>query len=269
MSHRATDEWVDEDLVGMREEVSDEPADPLEAFADAGYITDVISEVKTGKEATVYCCRAHPSTGRELLAAKVYEVRAAGQYRTREFYSSGRQRMYRPDGRAMRALKAKTKRGRELVFRDWVSQEYENLKLLHRVGADVPQPFHQCGSAILMDYIGDTTRPAPTLVGASLSPDESRALFDGAMKNICLFLANDRVHGDLSPYNILLWDGRLVIIDLPQMVLANWNDAAFEALKRDIENVVTFFGHRGVRASAAHLAIDLWTRYLRAQLRIE
>ena len=241
----------------------------MEAFADAGYIADVVRRVKSGKEATVYCCRAHPSTGRELVAAKVYAIQVAAHYRMNKLYADGRDRMYKPDARAQRAIKARGRFGRELVFHDWVSQEYANLRALHRAGADVPEPIHQCGAGILMEYIGDAARPAPTLVGAALSPEEAYRLFDQAMRNVRLFLANDLVHGDLSPYNMLLWEDKLVIIDLPQMVHARWNDEAFNVLERDLENILQFFGRRGVKTSATELAIDLWTQYRRAQLTVD
>jgi len=245
---------------------AEELSDPLQQFLDAGYITDVVSRVKSGKEATVYCCRAHPSTGRKLVAAKVYAIGIGAHYRMSKLYADGRFRVYKPDSRQERAIKSGKQHGKEMVFEDWVGQEYANLRVLHRAGADVPEPIHQCGSGILMDYIGDASRPAPMLVGATLSAAEAQRLFDQAMRNIRVFLAKDRVHGDLSPHNMLLWEDRLVIIDLPQVVHARWNDEAFNVLKRDIENILQFFSRRGVKASAAELAIDLWTKYRRGEL---
>jgi RIO kinase 1 len=249
--------------------IADGPKDPLELFADAGYITDVVNEVKSGKEATVYCCRAHPSTGRELVAAKVYAIGIGAHYRMSKLYADGRFRVYKPDSRQERAIKSGKHRGREMVFADWVGQEYENLHVLHAAGADVPAPIAQCGPGILMEYVGDAVRPAPTLVGAELSTDEAQRLFNQAMRNIRIFLAKDRVHGDLSPYNMLFWKDRLVIIDLPQVVHARWNDEAFNVLKRDIENILQFFSRRGVRASATELAIDLWRQYRRGELEVD
>ncbi len=245
---------------------AEELTDPLEQFANAGYITDVVNRVKSGKEATVFCCRAHPSTGHELVAAKVYTIGIGAHYRMSKIYADGRFRVYKPDSRQERAIKSGKQHGKEMVFADWVGQEYANLCAFHAAGADVPEPIHQCGSGILMDYIGDATRPAPTLVGATLTPEEAHRLFDQAMRNIRIFLAKDRVHGDLSPYNMLLWKDRLVVIDLPQVVHARWNDEAFNVLQRDIENILSFFSRRGVNASATELAVDLWTRYRRAQL---
>jgi RIO kinase 1 len=246
--------------------LEEEPTDPLQAFADAGLITDVVNRVKSGKEATVYCCRAHPSTGRELVAAKVYAIDIGAHYRMNKLYADGRLRMYKPDSRQERAIKSGKRHGRKLIFGDWVGQEYANLCVLHRAGADVPEPIHQCGSGILMDYIGDASRPAPMLVGATPSAAEAQRLFDQAMRNIRIFLTKDRVHGDLSPYNMLLWKDRLVIIDLPQVVHARWNDAAFKVLERDIENVLQFFGRHGVEASASQLAVEMWTKYRRGEL---
>ena len=204
-----------------------------------------------------------------MVAAKVYAIGIGAHYRMSKLYADGRLRMYKPDSRQERAIQSGKKHGREMVFADWVGQEYESLHVLHAAGADVPEPIHQCGSGILMEYIGDATRPAPMLVGATISAAEAQRLFDQAMRNIRIFLAKDRVHGDLSPYNMLLWKDRLVIIDLPQVVHARWNDEAFNVLKRDIENILQFFGRRGIRASATELAIDLWTRYRRGELEEE
>ncbi len=261
--------WDDADYGGVLDRPQESTPDPLEAFADAGYITDVLHRIKSGKEATVYCCRAHPSMGGGLVAAKVYSVQTGAHYRMSNVYADGRMRVHKPDRRVERAIKARGRFGRQFVFGDWVGQEHTNLELLHSVGADVPRPIHQCGAGILMDYIGDGKRPAPMLVRASLASREAQQLFDQVMRNVVLFLAKDRVHGDLSPYNMLLWRGRVVIIDLPQMVHARWNQAALSILQRDVENVVKFFGRYGVRASAGELTLDLWDRYRRAELKLE
>ena len=43
----------------------------LDEFVDQGLITHVHAQLTSGKEGTVYCCRAHPSTRRKFIAAKV------------------------------------------------------------------------------------------------------------------------------------------------------------------------------------------------------
>ncbi len=244
----------------------DELLNALQPFLDEGLITEVVDTLQRGKEATVYCCRAHPCTGRELFAAKVYRPHAASAFRSRAIYKQGRERAHRPNPRTMRAIRAKTAFGHRAARGDWIYQEYENLQLLNAAGADVPQPFAVEGSAILMDYIGNEATPAPLLLGAEFPTDEAQRIFDRVMRNVELFLVEDRVHGDLSPYNILYWDEQITVIDLPQMVDPRFNPSAFSLLQRDIENVVKFFEKHGVRASASAIAIDLWKRYMRATL---
>ena len=51
-------------------------------------------------------------------------------------------------------------------------------------------------------------------------------------------------HGDLSPYNILVDDGRVVLIDLPQVVDLVVNPQGLEYLARDCRNLCTWFARR-------------------------
>jgi RIO kinase 1 len=244
----------------------DELLTALQPFLDEGLITEVVATLQRGKEATVYCCRAHPSTGRELFAVKVYRPHAASAFRSRAIYKQGRERAHRPNPRTMRAIRAKTAFGHRAARGDWIYQEYENLQLLNAAGGDVPQPFAVEDSSILMDYIGNEATPAPLLLGAELPPGKAQRAFDRVMRNVELFLVEDRIHGDLSPYNILYWNEQITVIDLPQMVDPRFNPSAFSLLQRDIENVVKFFGKYGVKASASAIAINLWKRYMRATL---
>lgn len=249
----------------------EERSDPLDQFADAGFIKDVVRREKSGKEATLYCCRAHAATGHSLLAAKIYEPHAAARYRLRPVYAQGRDRLSRPDGRAQRAIRSKGRYGRAVVFADWIGQEYENLRILYRAGARVPQPVAHSHAGILMEYIGSAAGPAPMLTEVQLASDEAARLYQQAIESIRSFLVEDRIHGDLSAYNMLLRDGHLVIIDLPQMVHARWNDHAFSVLRRDVENVCSFFVRHGVitSESASDVAINLWRQYQRAELAAE
>ena len=43
----------------------------LGGFFEDQWLTDILYKVRVGKEATCYCCRAHPETGLDLIAAKV------------------------------------------------------------------------------------------------------------------------------------------------------------------------------------------------------
>jgi RIO kinase 1 len=236
----------------------------LETFAQQGLITRIHSRLTSGKEATVYCCRAHPSTNRKFLAAKVYREHAASAYRRSGTYFEGRERLMKR--RTLRAIERGTEFGRQAMAGMWMYAEYDALKRLAAVGADVPRPFALCGSVVLMEYIGNGNGPAPHLNGIDLSEPQAEALFDRLLDSVETLLRADLVHGDLSPYNVLVWKGRPWIIDLPQAVDVRFNRSAFELLRRDIENICSFFARHGVATEPAELAHALWKRYRRAEL---
>jgi RIO kinase 1 len=76
-----------------------------------------------------------------------------------------------------------------------------------------------------------------------------------------------RIHGDLSPFNILYWDGRPRIIDLPQAVDARMNANSYRLLCRDVENVCRFFAKAGVATPDPwRTATRLWDRYIHGEL---
>ena len=53
-------------------------------------------------------------------------------------------------------------------------------------------------------------------------------------------------HGDLSAYNLLVHRGRLVLIDLPQVVDVVGNPTGMDFLARDVHNAATWFTRRGL-----------------------
>jgi len=236
----------------------------LDSFASVGLITRIHSILTSGKEGTVYCCRAHPSTRRKFLAAKVYREHAASAHKWSETYFEGRERVLKPQ--ILRAVSARTGFGREVAASLWVSAEYETLQTLHQAGIRSPEPVAQGPRSILMEYIGNGAGPAPHLRGVEPTPAEARDLFDQVLAGIAGMLRCHLVHGDLSPYNILVWKGEARIIDVPQAVDPRFNQSAFDLLRRDVENVCSYFAKRGIPAKAGRLAGDLWARYQRAAL---
>jgi RIO kinase 1 len=230
-------------------------------------ITDVVRRVKGGKEANVYCCTAHPATGLDYVAAKLYRPRTLRHLKNDAVYKAGRQ-LADAEGREIKdrrvklALKQKTRFGRQVDIAWWIGNEYGAQSRLYQVGADVPRPIAHSGDSILMEYIGDEDMPAPTLIDVSLSPNEAQRLFKRVLDNVALMLDNHLVHGDLSAYNILYADGAIKIIDFPQMVGARTNPHAFELLRRDIRRVCDYFGRYGVRSEPERLSADLWLPYM-------
>jgi RIO kinase 1 len=235
----------------------------LEPFLDNGMITEVIGVMKSGKEATVYCCRGGKPAGADLVAAKVYRSREHRNFKNDAGYWDG---YVITNGRARRAFNSKTEFGKEVQFSLWIGREYETLKSLYDAGADVPRPIKQMGDAMLMEFIGDLETPAENLNKVKLPRSDTPRLYEKLMSNIELWLAHNRVHGDLSPYNIMHWKGTLTVIDFPQACDPRMNKNAFELLRRDISNVYDYFVPCGVKDDAFGRAAKLWSRFLRSEL---
>jgi RIO kinase 1 len=233
----------------------DEISGPFASFYADRLIIGEPVVVKSGKEATVYCCPAHPSTGKKWLAAKVYRPRRQRSFKNDSVYKQGRTTL---DKRLDKAIAQKSRKGMETHFAMWLGHEYNTLRQLHAAGADVPEPIACAGSALLLEYFGEIGMPAPQLINVELARSEAQPLFDRTLRNLAILLDCDRVHGDLSPYNILYWQGGLKIIDFPQAVDPAVNPQAFGLFERDVENVCDYFAHYGVPSDPWRLARTLW-----------
>lgn len=235
----------------------------LEPFYARNLIVDEPYQVKSGKEGTMYRCRAHPKTGTQYLAAKIYRSREHRTFRNDAVYQEGRVTV---DKRVARAIQGKTVFGREAQFASWIEHEYETLRILHDTGADVPEPIACTESAILMEYVGDEEAPANMLKYVQLAAAEAEPLFAQVLANIELFLRCDRIHGDLSAFNILYHHGCITIIDFPQSVDPRFNRQAPALLARDLANVYSYWSRYGIRFDPQAHADELWWRFLHAQL---
>jgi RIO kinase 1 len=240
----------------------------LRDFYDQRLIVDVLAQVKGGKEANVYCCRAHPELGGGLLAVKVYRPQQFRNLSNDAMYREGRSILTatgRPvkatDHRVMRALGKKTEFGEQVRHTSWLMHEFTTLERLHRAGAAVPEPVAAGENAIVMSYHGDEGMGAPTLNAVRLAPAEAAPLFDEVLRNIELMLGMGLIHGDLSAYNILYWEGRITLIDFPQVTDCAANPRAEAILRRDVARVCGYFAQQGVRRDAGAIAADLWRRY--------
>ena len=139
---------------------------------------------------------------------------------------------------------------------------FQNLTVLHDAGAEVPEPYLHTGNAILMEYIGDADMPAPVLQKVTLEPNEAREIRDRLLNDVELMLACNRIHADLSAYNVLYWQGAVKIIDLPQAVDARYNPSALVLLERDLARLGAYFGRQGVPLDVTGVALDLWERFV-------
>jgi RIO kinase 1 len=265
----AIDEVFDPTFLASRRD-SDWILSSLAVFFQQKLILDVISQASSGKEATVYCCIAHPDTGAEYLAAKVYRPRMFRSLSNDAIYRESRaavdHRGRARGARARRESAGNTARARAQQVSSWIQTEYAVQSELHAAGARVPQPFAQIGNAILMEWIGQGDQPAPRLSDVDPEPDEAATLFRSLIDDIGLFLANHRIHGDLSPYNVLYLPGQATVIDFAQMVDPRYNPDIYELLVRDVARICTFFARYGVASNPDAIAADLWTRYMTGEL---
>jgi RIO kinase 1 len=139
--------------------------------------------------------------------------------------------------------------------------EYNSLERLYRLGAAVPQPIASSENAVLMGYVGDEKLAAPALNEIRLDTNEAESLFQDALHNIELMLSHEIIHGDLSAYNILYWNGKIILIDFPQVVNYQSNNSAHFILQRDIKRVCEYFSKQGVNTDPDQILADLWERY--------
>ncbi len=235
-------------------------------FYEHKWITDVLRRLKGGKEASVYLCRSGPAIDAPLVAAKVYRPRSLrnlkndGQYRTGRIDLDENGKAIVKDG-DLHAMEKRTNYGEELRHQSWISYEFQTLELLQSVGADVPTPYALEKNAILMDYIGDIDNAAPTLNTVTLDQDEVSSLFERVLHDVDLLLSNQRIHGDLSAYNILYWEGEITLIDFPQVVQPDTNPAAWTIFLRDVTRICQYFASQGLKRDARKLATELWTSH--------
>jgi len=240
--------------------------DSLGYFYEQGWISDVLRKVKAGKEASVYLCRAGALVDAPLVAAKVYRPRMLRNLRDDHLYREGRTDLDEDghelhDEGAIHAIVTRTRYGEQIRHQSWIAYEYTTLQALFEAGADVPRPYEMANNAILMGYLGDELVPAPTLNEIDLETGEAGPLFERLRRDLDLMLSAGRVHGDLSAYNVLYWEGQVALIDFPQVVSPRRNRNAYAIFTRDVTRLCEYFIAQGLRLEPRRLAAELWTAH--------
>ena len=131
----------------------------------------------------------------------------------------------------------RNKFGRDLAQKLWVKSEFYLMNKLYDQKANIPMPVAMSSNAVLMEYIGDEQTSAPRLKDVTLDKSEAEAVYKKLLHNIELFYKSGIVHGDLSAYNVLYWQGKVYIIDFPQALDIRNNPNVVEALQRDKANI--------------------------------
>lgn len=221
----------------------------------SGAFDTELGVVKTGKEADVSLIeRAEPGTDGCLLAAKRYR----GAHHT-DFHRSGSYEEGRTlrNTRDARAVGRKSSYGRSVAAGHWAAAEFEALVRAWDAGVPVPYPVQVSDTEVLMEFVGDGRTAAPRLAQHRGHGDELRDAYDQVAQILAAFARAGFAHGDLSPYNLLDHDGRIVVIDLPQIVDMAANPQGMDFLHRDVVNVSTWFSRRGLDNDPEQLFADL------------
>jgi RIO kinase 1 len=233
---------------------------------DGSFQERELGVLKSGKEADVFLVERVSGTESCLLAHKRFRPRYPGKGELRALgFSKGT--FYRHDnvyrqgwnlrGRVRRAVDHSTAFGHDVMAELWPANEYEMLRRAWRAGASVPYPVARTDDGVLMEYVGDRTAAAPRLVQARLDPAALASAWAQLTDSLRLLLRGGVVHADLSVYNLLWWQSRLVIIDFPQAVDPRTNSAAPDLLRRDLAGVANWFTRHGLRVEPEVVFLDL------------
>lgn len=217
-----------------------------------GAVDTELGVLKTGKEADVFLLRRGvPQTDEScLLAAKRYRGTEHRLFHRDAGYLEGRRVK---ESRTNRAMANRTAFGRQMVAAQWADAEFGALCRLHEVGAPVPYPVQILGTEILLEFIGEPDgTAAPRLAEVRTRGAELVPLWDQVVELLVILARLGLAHGDLSAYNLLVHRGRVVVIDLPQVVDVVANPRGGYFLERDALNVGKWFtGHDLTGAAVA------------------
>lgn len=233
------------------------------------FAEEELGTLRSGKEAQIDIVERTGDDGRScLLARKRYlprtvkvkgELEAMGVQRASAFhndvqYREGRQFRKTRDRRAVERM---TSYGKRLLQDRWTSHEFEVMGRLWQAGVAVPYPVSFADDVFLLEYIGEHDRAAPQLSGARLTRADLEDAWVQMVQGLRLMVAEGIAHADLSAFNMLWWEGRLVFIDFPQAVDLAANTGGLDFLHRDVLNVCRFFERRGVEHDPEDLFADL------------
>ncbi len=253
--HRLKGKQSVNQLVSREENYSDPDAkfenSDLNELSRLGYLDELISGIKTGKEASVYLGRN--SDG--FVAVKVYTDLRVRLFRRDDSYRQGR---FIGDARIEKAIEQGSQKGLNAHQILWVQEEFRQMKYLHQHGVRVPKAIAASGISILMEFIGDEDgNPAPRIADLKMEKDEAEEAFKQSVRNLKLIVKAGRVHGDYSAFNILWHYEKAVVIDFPQVIEFNNNPNADAFLERDVRSLCKSFRKQGVKADAVKVLRDV------------
>ena len=217
---------------------------PADWLVTLEYEDTVLGALKSGKESEVYLVARSAHGRTSLLAEKRFVARERRLFRNTYQYvgvwGAGSRR-------ESRAMKKNTRFGEEARHSRWIANEWTNLVHLYDAGLTVPPPVEVLENGYLMAFIGDEREAAPRLESVDLDHPTAERVWHQLVDEIARMLDAERVHGDLSAYNVLWWRDRPVLIDFSQTVEIVTHPAALDLLRRDVTSLARYFTRRGVR----------------------
>ena len=235
----------------------------IESLVKDGLVSEVLRQLMSGKEATVYVVRC----GDEIRCAKVYKDAKQRSFRQSASYQEGRRVK---NSRQARAMEKGSRYGKQMQEEAWQNSEVDALYRLAAAGVRVPTP-HLCFEGVLlMELVVDAHgHAAPRLNDVELSEALALEYHAYLLRQVVKMLCAGMIHGDLSEFNILVDGEGPVIIDLPQAVDAAGNNNAFSMLERDVRNLAEFFGQFAPVLRGTEYAKEMWALYEKGLLHPE
>lgn len=227
----------------------------LQPLVEDGLVDDVLSQLMSGKEASVYVVRS----GGKICCAKVYKEIDQRSFKKAVTYREGRKVR---NSRRARAMEKGSKFGRDEQEKVWQQAEVDALSLLLKADVRAPIPYGCFDGVLLMELITDADGAvAPRLNDITLTKEQ--ALRDHALmiKYIKRMLCIGLIHGDLSEFNVLVDGQGPVIIDLPQAVDASANNNAKWMFERDVNNMANYYGRYAPELLETQYGKEMWALF--------
>ncbi len=227
----------------------------LKPLVEDGLVDEILCQLMSGKEAQVYVVRC----GTAIRCAKVYKAANQRSFKQAVQYSEGRKVK---NSRQSRAMGKRTRYGQKESETAWINAEVDALYCLAAAGVRVPRPYGFVDGVLLMELVTDDDgTAAPRLNELTLTDTQAREYHGRIIAEVVRMLCAGLVHGDLSPFNVLVDKEGPVIIDLPQAVNAAGNNSAGMMLERDVDAMAVYFGGFAPELLETDYGKEIWSLY--------